>query len=88
MDINQLVKIVKKKITDNINVDNIIVEDKTFLHKKHKSFQNKKFHIKIVIKSDYLIKKNTIESNKIIYKILDKEIKNYIHSIQISFNKD
>ena len=88
MDINQLVKIVKKKITDNINVDNIIVEDKTFLHKTHKSFQNKKFHIKIVIKSDYLSKKNTIESNKIIYKILDKEIKNYIHSIQISFNKD
>ena len=35
MDINQLTEIVKKKISDKINVQNIIVEDKTFLHKNH-----------------------------------------------------
>ena len=87
MDINQLSKIVKKKIIENTSVDNVIVEDKTFLHKKHKSFQKNRFHIKIIIKSNDLSNKNNIESTKLIYKILDEEIKKYIHSIQISFDK-
>ncbi len=87
MDINQLSKIVKKKIIENTSVDNVIVEDKTFLHKNHKSFQKNRFHIRIIIKSNVLSNKNNIESTKLIYKILDEEIKKYIHSIQISFNK-
>tara|TARA_Y100000590_G_C15530992_1_gene943148 strand:- start:367 stop:633 length:267 start_codon:yes stop_codon:yes gene_type:complete len=88
MDINQLVEIVKKKIIKNLNVDSVTIEDKTFLHKNHKSFQKNKFHIKVFIKSNDLSKKNSIESNKIIYKLLDEEIKKYIHSIQISFIKN
>ena len=86
MDINQLVDIVKKKISENINVQSIIVEDKTFLHKKHKSFEKNKFHLKILIKSNDL-KMNNVESTRVIYKILDEEIKKYIHSIQILFTK-
>ncbi len=88
MDINQLTEIVKKKIIKKIDVESIIIEDKTFLHKDHKSFEKNKFHIKLIIKSDYLNNKNSIESTKIIYKILDEEIKKYIHSIQILFNKN
>jgi len=87
MDINQLSKIVKKKIIENTSADDVIVEDKTFLHKKHKSFQKNRFHIRIIIKSNDLSNKNNVESTKLIYKILDEEIKKYIHSIQISFNK-
>ena len=87
MDINQLVDIVKKKISKNINVQSIIVEDKTFLHKKHKSFEKNKFHLKILIKSNDL-KMNNVESTRVIYKILDEEIKKYIHSIQILFTKN
>tara|TARA_B100000029_G_C17511435_1_gene936425 strand:+ start:451 stop:717 length:267 start_codon:yes stop_codon:yes gene_type:complete len=87
MDINQLSKIVKKKIIENTSADDVIVEDKTFLHKKHKSFQKNRFHIRIIIKSNDLSSKNNIESTKLIYKILGEEIKKYIHSIQISFNK-
>ena len=85
MDINQLSKIVKKKIIENTSADDVIVEDKTFLHKKHKSFQKNRFHIRIIIKSNDLSNKNNIESTKLIYKILDDEIKKYIHSIQILF---
>ena len=33
MDINQLINIIKKKISDSINVESIIVEDKTFYTK-------------------------------------------------------
>ena len=34
MDINKLILTVKKKIKENIILENIQVEDKTFLHKK------------------------------------------------------
>ena len=83
MDINQLIRIVKKKITENIIIQEINIEDKTFLHSKHSSHQKEKFHIKLIIESLELKKKNKIESTKIIYKILNEEMRKYIHSIQI-----
>ena len=84
MNINQISEIVKNKLKKNIVCDKIEVEDKTFLHKNHKSNDKNKFHIKIIISSEYLKKKNKIESTKEIYKILENELKNCIHSIQIS----
>ena len=84
MDINQLSEIVKKKISDKTNVESVIVEDKTYLHKNHKSSEKNKFHLKITIKSNEL-NINKVHSTRLIYKILDQEIKNYIHSIQILF---
>ena len=83
MDINQLSEIVKKKILENQSVEEIYLEDKSFLHKNHKNNDPKKFHIKLKIKSEKLKKMNKIESNKKIYKILDQELKEFIHSIQI-----
>ena len=47
---------------------------------------SKKFHLKISIESEELKKLNKIESNKKIYKILDEELKNHIHSLQILIN--
>ena len=85
MDINQLSKIVKKKILKHEIIKSVDVEDKSFLHKKHKNNDIAKFHLKLKIKSDSLKAKNRIESNKFIYKILDEEIKTYIHSLQILF---
>jgi|TARA_B100001079_G_C15921647_1_gene302551 BolA protein len=86
MDINQLIKIVKKKINQKISCKKIEIKDNTFLHESHKNYQDGKFHIKLEIKSLYLNKMNKIESTKIIYKILDEELKKYIHSIQILIN--
>mgnify|MGYP001421518289 CR=1 FL=1 len=83
MDINELIAIVKKKLTDQIDIDSVKIEDKTFLHKNHTGNQEGKFHLKITISSKELEIMNRIESNKKIYKILDKELKEYIHSIQI-----
>ena len=67
----------------NISIEEIIVEDKTFLHKNHSSHQKEKYHLKLQIKSKELKKCNKIVATKKIYKILDIELKNYIHSIQI-----
>ena len=85
MDINHLSEIVKKKILEHSIIENVIIEDKSFLHKNHKSNEKEKFHLKLKIKSIELKKRNKIDSNKFIYKILNEEMKDYIHSIQILF---
>ena len=83
MDINELISIVKKKLLKEINIESLQIEDKSFLHKHHSGNQEGKFHLKLIIFSKELKKMNKIESNKKIYKILDIELKNFIHSIQI-----
>ena len=83
MDINELIAIVKKKLTDQIDIESIKIEDKSFLHKNHTSNQEGRYHLKIILRSNELKALSKIESNKRIYKILDKELKEYIHSIQI-----
>ena len=83
MDINQLIAIVKKKLINEIVIEDIKIEDKTFLHQKHQGYQEGKFHLKLIINSKELKKLNRIESNKKIYKILNDEMNIYIHSIQI-----
>ncbi len=83
MDINNLIAIVKKKLTDEILIEKIEIEDKSFLHKNHAGHQEGKFHLKLIIRSNKLRNLNKIESNKKIYKVLDKEMKDYIHSLQI-----
>ena len=86
MDINELITIVKKKLLNQLNIENINIQDKSFLHKNHKGNQEGKYHLKIIIISAELKKMNKIESNKKIYKILDQELKESIHSIQILIN--
>ena len=83
MDINDLIKIVKKKLQKEIILENIDIEDKSFLHKSHPGNQPGKFHLKIIIKSKELNKLNKINRDRKIYKILDQELKIYIHSLQI-----
>ena len=83
MDINELIAIVKKKLTNQIDIESIEIKDKSFLHKNHAGNQEGRYHLKIILNSNELKVLSRIESNKRIYKILDKELKEYIHSIQI-----
>ena len=86
MNINQLIEIVKNKLNKNFHCDKIEIEDKSFLHKNHKTNDKNKFHIKLTITSKYLKEKNKIQSTKEIYKVINKELKDNIHSIQILIN--
>ena len=86
MNINDLIANVKKKLKQNINIENLLIEDKTFLHKNHIGHDQKKFHLKIEISSKELKNLTKIEANKKIYKILDFELKTNIHSLQIIIN--
>ena len=83
MDINDLISIVKKKIQNKIIIEDINIEDKSYLHKNHPNNQKDKFHLKISLKSNELKKMTKIESNKKIYKILKIEMQQFIHSLQI-----
>ena len=83
MDINELIAIIKKKLQRQIVIESINIEDKSFLHKNHPGNQKDKFHLKILLNSKELKKMNKIQSNKKIYKILENELKEYIHSLQL-----
>ena len=86
MNINQLIAIIKNKLKEKIIIEDIKIEDKSFLHKNHKSNQKGKFHLKLLIKSSELTKFSKIVATKKIYKILEKELKEQIHSIQVLIN--
>ena len=86
MNINELIAIVKNKLELKINIQDLKVEDKSFLHKNHKGHQEGKFHLKLTIKSEELAKSSKLISTKKVYKILDLELKKHIHSIQILLN--
>ncbi|MDB9810833.1 BolA family transcriptional regulator [Candidatus Pelagibacter sp.] len=83
MNINELIAIVKNKLEEKIIIQDIVIEDKSYLHKNHAGNQEGKFHLKLVIRSNELMKLNRVSSTKKIYSILDTELKEHIHSIQI-----
>ena len=87
MKINQLVILVEKKIKEAVSLEQIFIEDKSFLHKNHKGNDKDKFHLKITVKSKKLKSLNKVKANKIIYKSISDELKTHIHSIQLSINQ-
>jgi BolA protein len=86
MNINELIAIVKNKLQAEIAIQYLKIEDKSFLHKNHKGQQEGKFHLKLIINSEELAKVSKIISTKKIYNVLELELKEHIHSIQILLN--
>ena len=77
---------IKTVITKNLNPEDILLIDNSNLHAKHKSFDPKKIHLKLVIKSKQLKKMNQIEAHRKIFSILKNEMKNKIHALEIEIN--
>ena len=74
---------VKTKINDNLNPEHILIIDNSNLHTTHKSFDSNKFHLKLIIKSEKLKNMKKIEAHKVIFSILNEEMKNSIHALEI-----
>ena len=74
---------VKDKIDKKLNAEEVFLVDNSSLHSKHKSFDSKKFHLKLIIKSKQLQNLRKIEAHKIIFSILKEEMKNKIHALEI-----
>ena len=81
-----LIEIIKEKIQKNIKVNKIEIIDNTHIHKRHKSFNKSKLHLKIIIESDFLKSFNKVNSHKKITNLLKDEIETKIHSLEIKIN--
>tara|TARA_B100000959_G_C14960867_1_gene615727 strand:+ start:462 stop:716 length:255 start_codon:yes stop_codon:yes gene_type:complete len=77
---------IKEKIINNIQVDKIEIIDNTHIHKRHKSFNKSKLHLKIIIESDFLKSFNRVDSHKKITNLLRDEIETKIHSLELKIN--
>ena len=84
MNINKLIAIVKNKLETEIVIQELKIQGHCYFY--HKGHQEGKFHLKLTIKSDELTKSSKIVSTKKIYSVLDLELKEHIHSIQILLN--
>ena len=78
-----LLKKIEKKIIKILNPEKIELLDNSDLHKKHKSFDVNKKHLKLIIYSEKLRAIKKIEAHKIIFSLLEDEMKNKIHALEI-----
>ena len=74
---------VKAKINNKLSPEHILLIDNSYLHTKHKSFDSNKFHLKLIIKSEKLKNMEKIDAHKTIFSILNDEMKNKIHALEI-----
>ena len=86
MKIKELKKIIENKILDELELEELEIIDETNKHIKHANHTLGKYHLKIIIKSIKLLDQNRLKNSKLIFKIIENELKNYIHSIQLKIN--
>jgi stress-induced morphogen len=80
---NDFLSFLENKIKKNIKVEKILIVDNSNLHKKHRFFDSKKYHLKLEIESAYLRSLNRIKAQKQIMSILAEELKIKIHALEI-----
>jgi BolA protein len=79
--------IILDKIKQNIVCENLEVNNKSHLHQHHaQSPKNNNSHFEVIISSTELKKLKIIDAHKKIYTILNEEMKNTIHSLEIKIN--
>ena len=80
---NEFLKFIKDKVQKNIKIESILILDNSSLHKKHKFYDPKKYHLSLEIKSRYLNSLTKIKAQRTIMKILSKELQTKIHALEI-----
>ena len=79
--------IILDKIKQNIVCENVEVNNKSHLHQHHaQSPKNNNSHFEVIISSSELKKLKIVDAHKKIYIILNEEMKNIIHSLEIKIN--
>ena len=74
---------IKAKINKKLEPEQILLIDNSYLHTKHKSFDSSRYHLKLIIKSEKLKNMEKIDAHKAIFSILNDEMKNKIHALEI-----
>ena len=75
------------KLKKEIAIEDIQIVDNSHKHKSHKFFSPEKFHLKLKIKSIYLNSLSRVNAQKMVMKVLSKDLKNKIHALEISLEK-
>ena len=78
---------IRKKLHSEIEIEHIDIVDNSHKHKKHKSFSPEKFHLHLKIKSLYLNSISRVNAQKMIMKVLKKDLNTKIHALEISIEK-
>ena len=78
---------IKKKLKDNIKLEKIDIIDNTKNHESHKFFQPGKLHLKLIINSEYLNSISRLNAQKIIMKVLKKDLETKIHALEINIEQ-
>ena len=68
---NDFLEEIKNTINKRLNPEEILAIDNSSLHAKHKSFDARKFHIKLIIKSKKLKKMSLVAAHKLIFSMPD-----------------
>ena len=71
------------KISRELNLEKIQIINNSDLHRKHKSFNPDKVHLKIIIYSKKFKEMKRIDAHKMIFSLLKEEMKNKIHALEI-----
>ena len=77
------IKKLETKISRELNLEKIQIIDNSDLHRKHKSFNPDKVHLKIIIYSKKFKEMKRIDAHKMIFSLLEEEMKNKIHALEI-----
>ena len=78
---------IKLKLKKQVEIEELVIVDNSHKHKGHKFFSPEKFHLHLKVKSLYLNSISRVNAQKIIMKILEEDLKNKIHALEISIEQ-
>ena len=82
-------EIIQLKLINELKINNITVLNKSHLHKNHShSPETGNSHFQIVIRDKEFALMNKIKAHQLVYKILQKEMSEFIHGIEINITSD
>jgi BolA protein len=74
------------KLKKQIEIEELEIVDNSHKHKGHKFYSPEKFHLHLKIKSIYLNSISRLSAQKLVMKILEKDLKTKIHALEISID--
>jgi BolA family transcriptional regulator, general stress-responsive regulator len=78
---------IKTRLFDTIKIEHIEIVDNSHKHKGHRFYSDKKFHLHLKIRSEYLNTISRVKAQKKIMEILKSDLKSKIHALEISIEK-
>ena len=82
-------KVIEKKIVNQLKPEVLIIKDVSHLHKGHKGISGMDLgetHFDLTIVSNKFINKNRIERQRLLHKLLKKELDERVHALSLNLS--